>query len=387
MRASFETDEDGVFTSFAVEQTAIEAFPTLRRHRIAIGLYNQVEGRLVRTERVETDVRGASTSIPELLDHRQPDLVLLNDDDLTYAKIRLDERSFATLLQSIATFDESLPRALCWGSAWDMTRDAELRSSDFVSLVLAGVGSETDLTAVGSLLRQGKSAVSLFTSDDDRPELAERWESGLLALVDAADPGSDHQLALVRAYASAASGPGRLREILDGDLDGLSVDTDLRWTLVTALARLGEADADEIAAERERDNTISGQESAAAALAIRPTAEAKEEAWQRAVVDPSTPNETRRNIAEAFQVAGQAEVLEPFVDRYLEMAETIIEDHGVWIGQNALMFLFPLANPSQAALDKVDAWLGSTSASAVATRYVSEGRDDLARALRAQRMP
>ncbi len=376
-----------MFTSFAVEQTAIEAFPTLRRHRIAIGLYNQVEGRLVRTERVETDVRGASTSIPELLDHRQPDLVLLNDDDLTYAKIRLDERSFATLLESIATFDESLPRALCWGSAWDMTRDAELSSSDFVSLVLAGVGSETDLTAVGSLLRQGKSAVSLFTSDAARPELAERWESGLRALVDAADPGSDHQLALVRAYASAASGPGRLREILDGDLDGLSVDTDLRWTLVTALARLGEADADEIAAERERDNTISGQESAAAALAIRPTAEAKEEAWQRAVVDPSTPNETRRNIAEAFQVAGQAEVLEPFVDRYLEMAETIIEDHGVWIGQNALMFLFPLANPSQAALDKVDAWLGSTSASAVATRYVSEGRDDLARALRAQRMP
>ena len=142
---------------------------------------------------------------------------------------------------------------------------------------------------------------------------------------------------------------------------------------------------DEIAAELERDNTISGQESAAAARAIRPTAEAKEEAWQRAAVDPTTPNETRRNIAMAFQVAGQADVLEPFVDRYLEMAETIVDDHGVWIGQVALMYLFPLANPSQTALDKVDAWLASTSAAAAATRYVSEGRDDLARALRAQR--
>ncbi len=385
LRASFETDDEGIFTSFAVEQTAIEAFPTLRRHRIAIGLYHQVEGRLVRTERIETDVRGASTPIPELLDHRQPDLVLLNDDDLTYAKIRLDDRSFATLLESIATFDESLPRALCWGSAWDMTRDAELKSSDFVALVLAGVGSETDLTAVGALLRQGQSAVNLFTSDAARPELAERWESGVRALVEAADPGSDHQLALVRAYATAASGPERLREILDGGLDGLSVDTDLRWTLVTALARLGDADADEIAAELERDNTISGQESAAAARAIRPTAEAKEEAWQRAVVDPTTPNETRRNIALAFQVAGQADVLEPFVDRYLEMAETIVDDHGVWIGQVALIYLFPLANPSQTALDKVDAWLASASAAAAATRYVSEGRDDLARALRAQR--
>ncbi|MGI9085812.1 MAG: aminopeptidase N [Aeromicrobium sp.] len=386
LQARFETDQEGIFTSFAVEQTAIDAFPTLRRHRIAIGLYNQIEGRLVRTERFETDVRGASTPIPELLDHRQPDLVLLNDDDLTYAKIRLDERSFSTLLESIATFDESLPRALCWGSAWDMTRDAELASTDFVSLVLAGVGSETDLTAVSSLVRQGQSAVNLFTSDAARPELAERWESGLRALVEDAEPGSDHQLALVRAYATAASGPGHLREILGGGLDGLSVDTDLRWTLVSALARLGDADDDEIAAELDRDNTISGQESAAGASAIRPTAEAKAEAWQRAAVDPDTPNETRRQIALAFQVSGQGEVLEPYVDRYLELAKTIIDDMGVWIGQVALIYLFPLANPAQATLDKVDAWLASTSAGAAATRYVSEGRDDLARALRAQRL-
>ena len=386
LQARFETDDEGIFTSFSVEQTAIEAFPTLRRHRIGIGLYNQVEGRLVRIERVETDVRGASTPIPELLDHRQPDLVLLNDDDLTYAKIRLDERSFTTLLESIATFDESLPRALCWGSAWDMTRDAELASADFVSLVLAGVGSETDLTAVGALLRQGQSAVNLFTPDAARPELAERWESGIRALVEDAEPGSDHQLALVRAYATAASGPGHVREILGGALDGLSVDTDLRWTLLTALARLGDADADEIAAELERDNTISGQESAAGALAIRPLAEAKAEAWQRAAVDPDTPNETRRSIALSFQVSGQADVLEPYVDRYLTMAETIIDDMGVWIGQIALVYLFPLANPAQATLDKVDAWLAATSAGPAAIRYVSEGRDDLARALRAQRL-
>ncbi len=386
LQARFETDDEGVFTSFAVEQTAIEAFPTLRRHRIAIGLYNQVEGRLVRTERVETDVRGASTPIPELLDHRQPDLVLLNDDDLTYAKIRLDDRSFATLVESIATIDESLPRALCWGSAWDMTRDAELASADFVSLVLAGVGSETDLTAVGALLRQGQSAVNLFTSDAARPELAERWESGLRALVEDAEPGSDHQLALVRAYATAASGPGYVREILEGTLDGLSVDTDLRWTLVSALARLDDADEAEIAAELEHDNTISGQESAAGARAIRPSAEAKAEAWQRAAVDSDTPNETRRQIALSFQVSGQAEVLEPYVDRYLELAETIIDDMGVWIGQVALIYLFPLANPAQSTLDKVDAWLASSSAGAAATRYVSEGRDDLARALRAQQL-
>ena len=254
--------------------------------------------------------------------------------------------------------------------------------------MLAGVGSETDLTAVGSLLRQGQSAVNLFTSDAARPELAERWESGLRALVEDAEPGSDHQLALVRAYAHRrVRARARCARSSDGALEGLSVDTDLRWTLVSALARLGDADADEIAAELERDNTISGQESAAGRAGDPPDGRGQGggvAAGRRRPDD--TPTRRSGQIALAFQVAGQADVLEPYVDRYLEMAETIIDDMGVWIGQVALIYLFPLANPAQATLDKVDAWLASTSAGAAATRYVSEGRDDLARALRAQQL-
>jgi len=226
--------------------------------------------------------------------------------------------------------------------------------------------------------------VNLFTSDQARPALTERWESGLRGLVDAAEPGSDHQLALVRAYATAASGPGRLREILDGTIDGLSIDTDLRWTLVTALARLGDAGVDEIDAELARDNTISGQESAAAARAIRPLAEAKEDAWDEVTVRTDVPNETRRSVAMAFQVAGQGDILQPYVDRYLQMAETVLEDKGVWMAQVALIYLFPLANPSQATLSTVDDWLAATTAGPATVRYVSEGRDDLARALKAQ---
>ena len=383
LRADFD-DEHGVFTRFAIEQTATEAYPTLRRHRIAIGFYNRVEGQLVRTERFEVDIRGASTPVTDVLDNRVPDLILVNDDDLTYAKIRLDQRSFDTLVESIDTFEESLPRALCWSSAWDMTRDAQLPPQDFVELVLAGVDTETDLTAVAALLRQGQSAVSLFTPDDKRPELAERWETGLRSLVKTAREGSDHQLAFVRAYASAASGAGYLRDLLDGKLAGLEVDADLRWTLVKALARLGGADERDIADELNRDDTNSGRENAAGALAMRPLAAAKADAWRKVVEDSSVPNETRRQIATGFQVAGQAEVLKPYVDKYLEMAETIVDTQGIWIGQNALIYLFPLANPAQATLDRVDAWLTSTDAPPAAVRYVSEGRDDLARALRAQ---
>ncbi|MET1133411.1 MAG: aminopeptidase N [Aeromicrobium sp.] len=385
LRADFDVDDDGRFTRFDVVQTAPEQYPTLRRHRIAIGLYNRGDdGRLARTERIETDVRGDRTAIVELVDHRRPDLILLNDDDLTYAKIRLDEGSFETLLAGIGTFADSLPRALCWGSAWDMTRDGELPVASFVDLVLAGVGTETDLTAVSSLLRQGLTAINLFTSDENRPALARRWEQGVAELLASAEPGSDHQLAFARALASAATSPDLLRQVLGGSVEGLELDADLRWTFIRGLARLGDADEAEIDAELARDNTNQGRENAAGARARRPVPEAKAEAWHKVVEDASTPNETRRQIAEGFQVPGQAELLEPYVDRYLKMADTVIDEMGVWIGQIALVHLFPLANPSAEALAKVDAWLDSTQAPAAARRYVLEGRDDLRRALAAR---
>ncbi|MCW2748269.1 MAG: aminopeptidase [Nocardioidaceae bacterium] len=394
LRATFETSVfgesgDDIFTSFTVEQTAIEEYPTLRRHRIAIGLYDMVDGKLTRTERIETDIRGASTSITELLDHRQPDLILLNDDDLTYAKIRLDERSLETAIAHIADIAGSLPRALVWGAAWDMTRDAQMAPGDFVALALSGLGSESELVAVGALLGQARSAIRLFAAPDHREALAQQWEAGLRELVDEAWPGSDHQLAFVRSFANTASTDESLefvRGLLDGTvtLNGLTVDTDMRWTLLSGLTRAGVAGEAEILAELERDNTIAGQEHAAAARAVQPNAAAKEAAWDLVVVRDDVPNETMRSAAMAFQVSGQADVLEPFVDRYLEMAETIADKKGVWIASTALVNLFPRANPTETTLMKVDAWLASTSAASSTKRYVSEGRDDLARALRAQ---
>ncbi|CAN5571845.1 aminopeptidase N [soil metagenome] len=389
LRAQFEVDDDEAFTSFAVAQTAHPDYPTLRRHRIAIGLYDRTEGGLVRRERVETDVMGAHTEVPELVGHRQPDLVLLNDADLTYAKIRLDERSLATVVSRIDSIDDSLARALCWGAAWDMTRDAEMRATDFVDLVLRGVARETDMNAVASVLRQAQSAVQLYSDPARRSELRERWEHGLRELLDAADSGSDHQLALVRAYAAAATSP-EAQECLAGLLDGsqsltkLSVDTDLRWTLVSALARTHRFAEAEIDAELKRDDTISGREQAAAARAMQPTPQAKERAWHDAIVRDDVPNETQRSIAMAFQIPGQDEVLEPYVDKYLEKAATLWEEKGTQRATSCLIFLFPRALVRRDILDRVDDWLASTQVNPAARRLVGEGRADLERALRAQ---
>jgi len=385
----FEVDADGALTSFSVRQSAHPDFPTLRRHRIGIGLYDRHDGHLVRRTVVHSDIAGELTPIEELQGERRPDLLLLNDGDLTYAKIRLDDRSLSTLVSSIDTLDDSLARALCWGAAWDMTRDAELSATDFAELVLRGIGRETDLTAVGALLRYAKTAVDSYSAPDHRADLRAQWEAGLQELAQGAEPGSDHQLAFVRAFASAAHREAALDVVAgwydaSAALPGLTLDPDLRWALLTALAAGGRAGDDEVAAELRRDETISGQERAAAARAAMPTPEAKKIAWQLAVVRVDTANETQRQIAAAFEIPGQDEVLAPYVERYLEAAESMWEKLGVQRASVALQLMFPRALPTPETLERVRGWLAQTSANPAAVRYVREGAADLERALAAQ---
>jgi aminopeptidase N len=387
----FTLNEDGTYRTFAVRQTAHPDWPTLRRHRIGIGLYNRVDGRLVRTEQVEVDIEGELTTIAELSDTdvTQPDLLLLNDGDLAYAKIRLDERSLATALSSLSDLDDSLARALVWSAAWDMTRDAEMSISDYVELVLANIGQETDAWGVTRIPANTALAVATYSAPAKRAATAARWEAGLRSLIDTAAPGSDHQLTFVRSFAAAAhtdAAIADLRALLEGSLsfDGLEVDQDLRWSLIAGLARTGAIGEAEIADELARDNTISGHEKAAAARASRPDAEAKAAAWEAVVVTTGTPNETSREISLAFNQPRQEEVLAPYVDRYFEAAETVWEHLGTHKASVALAGLFPKYAASPELLAKADAWLESSNAEPAAKRYVREGRDAAARALAAQ---
>jgi aminopeptidase N len=389
LRPVFEVDSDGRFTSFAVEQSASPEFPTLRRHRLGVGLYDRTDEGLIRRMRTEIDVAGDETPVAELVGERQPDLVLLNDDDLTYAKVRLDERSLTTVVASIDRFTDSLARALSWGAAWDMTRDAEMRATDWLELVLRGLPTETDSTAARSLVGRTGTAVTLYSSVDSRRAAEQRWDSGLLELVRRAPAGGDRQLAFVRGLAGStcsAEGLALLSGLLDGTetLPGLTVDTDLRWELLQGLAREGAVDEAAIEAELQRDKTIAGQESAAAARAAMPTAEAKAQAWAQ-IQREDIPNETMRSIAWSFHQPRQEDVLQPYVERYLDAAEHIWEERGVHYASTVLEYMFPRVLATQETLDTVDAWLASTSANAAARRLVSDGRDDVARALAAQR--
>ena len=403
LSADFELDGEGRFSSFAVVQSAEPDTPTLRRHRIGIGHYDRDDaGRLVRRTTVETDVVGERTEVTKLVGLDQPDLVLLNDGDLTYAKVRFDERSLATVRESMHTLDDSLARALCWGALWDMTREAQVTASDFVAIVLRGLGAETDETAVKQLPIYVQLTIDQFAHPAKRDALRATWESGLRALIDRAAPGSDHQLTFVKAFAgitgkrippSSYGGAGRsaqamdfLEELLDGTvtLEGLTVPGDVRWAAITALAANGRADRARVLGERDRDNTIAGWERAAAALAVIPSAEAKAAAWHEAAVSDEVSNETQRSIAYVFDASGQQDLMAPYLDTYLAAAETIWEDKGTQIATTMLEYMFPRVLTSRETMERVDAWLASSSANPAATRYVREARDDIERALAAQ---
>ncbi|WP_210438388.1 aminopeptidase N [Nocardioides xinjiangensis] len=386
---SFEVGDDGAYTSFSVTQSAPEEWPTLRRHRLGIGLYDQVEGRLVRRDYLEIDVDGASTDVPDLVGVAQPALLLLNDEDHAYAKIRLDDRSLETAIASLSTFEDSLPRALVWGAAWDMTRDGEMRTRDWVDLVLANIGQETDAWAVTRIPASTALAVAFYSDPDHRRELKATWESGLRELLLAAEPGSDHQLTFARSYAGAAHSDVALDDLiglLDGSftVEGLAIDQDMRWTLITALARSGRFGDAEIDAELEVDKTISGKEKAAAARASQPTAEAKEAAWN-ALLDPATANETSREIAFSIFRFGQEDVIAPYLEKFLDASETLVDVLGFHKASVILEYGFPKPLGSEATLARLDEWLAGSTAPKQAQRYVGEARAEIARALTAQR--
>jgi aminopeptidase N len=251
LRAELTVDSEGRFTSFAVLQEAPSENPVLRPHRLAIGCYDRTDDGLVRTDRVELDLAGDRTEVPKLVGRPRPDLVLLNDDDLTYAKIRLDDASLRTVLEGISEFRDSLPRTLCWTAAWDMTRDAEMAPRDFVELVLSGIAAESDSSVVRVLLRQVDAALTLYVAPQHRAAARTRFAEGIEALMRTAPAGSDSQLQFVRSFVGTSTSDGQLaavRALFDGSetLEGLLIDTDLRWGLLHHLVASGKAGDAEI---------------------------------------------------------------------------------------------------------------------------------------------
>nr|WP_205830752.1 aminopeptidase N [Microbispora sp. CL1-1] len=389
LRSSFTTDDEGRFLSFDVLQEATQEHPTLRSHRVAIGLYSLRDGVLTRTKRVELDIVGARTSVPELIGEVQPDLVLVNDDDLTYAKIRLDDRSLQTLVNGgISAFAESLPRALCWSAAWDMTRDAEMATRDYVKLVVSGIDSVRDLTVLQTVLRQARQAVQQYADPAWRATGLNELAGALRRLVASAEPGSDHQLAYVNALAATAVSPedlAFLKGIFDGTAvpEGLAVDADLRWTLIQSLVSGGVLGAAEIDAELARDATATGERSAATSRASIPTPEAKAETWATIVGGKLSGALLRATIL-GFMDPQHPELLEPYADRYFEEVGRIWSEWTSDMAQNFAIGCYPALLIRPETVARTQEYISTTQPPHALRRLLLEGADGVSRALRAR---
>ncbi|MEV7179968.1 aminopeptidase N [Kitasatospora sp. NPDC093679] len=395
LRPELRINTDGEIESFAVLQEA-PALPAgargeavLRPHRIAVGLYELVDGSLVRTDRIELDVDGPRTEVPELVGRHRPAVLLLNDDDLSYAKVRLDEDSLAVVTGHLGDFADSLPRALCWASAWDMTRDGELATRDYLALALSGLQRESDIGVVQSVQRQVKLALEMYADPAWREEGLQRWAAAAEEQLRAAAPGSDHQLAWARTLAAAARTDaqfGLLAGLLDGSevIEGLAVDTELRWSLLARLVAAGRADDKAVDEELVRDNTSSGQEHAASCRAARPTAGAKAEAWASVVESDKLTNYVQEAVIGGFQQPDQRELIAPYREKYFAAVKGVWESRSHEISQQIIVGLYPAYQVEQATLDATDAWLASADPAPALRRQVVESRAGVERALRAQ---
>jgi len=386
IRPQFELAADGTFSSFSVLQEAPASHPVLRPHRIAIGLFERTDAGLRRTRRVELDIAGDATGVPELVGAQRPDLVLVNDDDLTYAKVRLDDHSLRSLIDASGRFTDPLPGAICWLAAWDMVRDGEMATRDYLSLVLGGVDSIPDISVLQVVLRQVAAAVRRYGDPAWRETGLAEYAATMRELLRAAAPSSDEQLAYAVAFSDAAMAPedlDLLAALLAGrvTIEGLAIDTDMRWRLLHRLVSRGAAGHKEINEELDRDRTDAGERHAAAAQAAIPTPEAKTAAWNE-ITGGAMANATFRAALGGFQDMDQDELLVPYAGRYFEVVGRIWKDWGSDMAQYFAVAAYPRSVVTQQAIDEADAYLERTRPPAPLRRLLTEGRDDVARALR-----
>lgn len=391
LQPELELDADGNLASFSIIQSAVKEWPTIRPHRLAVGFYNlNGAGKLERVHREELDVDGERTEVPALAGLAQPDLILINDDDLAYTKVRLDEKSLATATAHLKDFARSLPRTLVWNSAWDGARDGETPARRYVELILANIGSESDSSVIQTQLRQLATTLNFYVAEEHREATSVAAADVLRDLASTAPGGSDAQLQFVKAFSQLARSAAQLDTVsglLDGSatLEGLAVDQDLRWELLTSLVAGGRLGQEGIDAELERDRTASGQNAAALATAAIPTAEAKAKAWDAIVVKGELSNALQGSAVNGFMRVLDRSLLEPYAEKYFEAVPGIVANRTHALAQQIVVGLYPALLTTQATVDRTDRFLAGLPADSTALRRMMlENRDGVARALQAR---
>lgn len=370
------TDDSGVITEFVITQSAPADYPTIRPHRMAIGCYDfDDRGALVRTHREEIDVVGELTAVAGLVGRTRPALILLNDDDLAYAKIRLDPDSLSVACDALGQITDPLARALVWGAMWDATRDGEFPASDYFSLALSHVGSETESTTLRGTLNQLVQTAHTYVHPDRRNEAVELLGDALLNLAHQAEHGSDAQFQFVKFFAQSASTDQHgqfLEGLYSGSLsfDGLIIDTDLRWEILHGLVLVGRAGEDEIAAALAADATASGQQAAAHARAVIGTKQAKRAAFDALVNNVDAPNAIVRATAAGLCHVNDPGLLAELIAPYFAAINGIWETRSYHMADETISGLYPSPLANEALRAASQEWLAANPDAAPGLRRI-----------------
>ncbi|GCB56640.1 aminopeptidase N [Rhodococcus erythropolis] len=356
-----------------------------RPHRLAVGIYDYNEsGDLVRTERVELDITESRTPV----DLPPGALTLLNDEDLTYAKVRLDAESLSTVEASLDRVSDPLARGVIWSSLWNSVRDAQLSVFRYVDMVERFAPTETDLAILSAILTDAQYAVLHYVPKSLRPNVSAGWLETTWKAVFEAEPESGRQLAWARALSAAAAvndaRAGELRSILDGTCPGpvgLALDPDLRWALWIALSATGHASVSDFDGELSKDSTSAGRTAYVRAAASIPDAETKAAAWASATTDASLSNDRLDATIAGFRSGTDPSLIEGYAVEYFSSLGKWWSERSIEIARRLVNGLFPAAEDTSA----VDSWIqANAEAPASLRRLVLERRDHLARDLRAQ---
>ncbi len=403
---------DGAYSSFAVEQSGAQpGAGETRTHRIAVGVYSFDGGALQRTKRVELDISGARTEVPGLVGVPAGDLVLVNDDDLAYGNMALDEGSLATAIgggdndesgagagtgvPNIARITDPMARALVWSATWQMTRNAQMRARDFIGLVAGGAAEETELAVLEQILAQARKAAANYAD----PEWAnEGWAQLREAFLAAArNTSGPAQLAFVRAFVGcvhSAESAEVLRALLGeaGDgaeaIPGLDVDQDLRWAIIIALTAAARATGDSseqveerIAAEEAKDKSSSGAALALQARSSVPDEQTKQQVWHSLTVEaPQQSNLSLRHRNAGLVHVGHADLLQQFSADYAAHAVEWWKSLNSEMALRTLEGIYPTWDHSDATDAAIANLVKAEDTPSGLRRVLCEGRDRVARA-------
>ena len=357
---------DGTIAELKLTQSSPAEHPVLRPHRLAVGFYNEdaATGKIVRTEQFELDVDGETTIVEAAAGKPRPAFVLVNDDDLTYTKIRFDAESQAFAEANLHRFDDALARAVTWLAFWDMTRDGEFPAERFVDMTLRLLATETESTTFRYALACMSTTAHHYVAPARRDDVLRHVAAELWTLANAAEAGSDTQFQLATAYlgygeegdaAFAANAHG----LLDGTvrLEGLEIDNNFTWTIVQALTSVNEMTNDDVDAQLAKKETTENREFAYGARASMATTQAKEWAWDQALHNDELTNSQLEAVARGFSATPRPDLAEPFAAKYFETVDWVWANKTYHMAEALLNGLYPgYADP--ATLVKLgDAWL------------------------------